>query len=74
MTIGLGEDFWICLCWVGVLCLGSCFLFEFLECDSCVLPGSNFSLHLIVVVTVGSKQNVSGYWELTAGNEDMPGV
>ena len=31
MIVGLGADFWICLCWVGILFLGFCFLSRFLK-------------------------------------------
>lgn len=30
MLIGLGADFWVCLCWVAVSFLGLCFLYGFL--------------------------------------------
>jgi hypothetical protein len=32
VIIGLGADFWICLCWVGVLFFSFCFLSAFSEC------------------------------------------
>jgi hypothetical protein len=47
----LGADFWICLCWLGVFFLGFCFLLILDICDSCVLPGRNFSMDLVSVET-----------------------
>ena len=38
MIRGLGADFWVCLCWVGVLFLSFCFRSGFSECVVCVLP------------------------------------
>lgn len=38
MIIGIGADFWSCLCWVGILSLGLFRLWISGECDGWVLP------------------------------------
>lgn len=64
LIVGLGAGFWICLHWEGASCLVSVSSLDFQRMVVCCLLGY-FSLDLIAVAIGGSRESVSGYWELT---------
>lgn len=59
MIIGLGSDFWVCLCWVGVLFFGFCFfLWIFRECIGgmlLVLVACSTGVFMRTLAGVGGK-------------------
>ena len=59
MIIDLGGDFWVCLCWVGVLFFGFCFFFGFSECVGVVflvLLACSTGVFMRMLAGVGGKQ------------------
>jgi hypothetical protein len=55
MIINLGDDVWICLCWVGGLFLVFCFLSGFSESVVALCFSRTFSLDLTFIATGGSQ-------------------
>ena len=71
MIVGLGVDFWVSLCWVGVLFLAFCFLSGCLESVVAVLPvlllcPAGVHRECLLVLEAGMQRQVrrdDGLWD-----------